>query len=180
MHIGPGARAAAAGLDAEPVAQHAGHQLLMHEAALAVAHAEGKDRQTVRRQRPQQFQVFCTAPGGKRPLHEVGVALPHEFSAQGFLDQQDQRSADVADHVGGARFFTRFQAAAVIVAGRGHEFDGAAARPRGRGLGHGVVPHDQHAGGARAADELVRREHDGIDLRIGRRRHLDGQPPRVP
>ncbi|KAG1317980.1 hypothetical protein G6F63_015424 [Rhizopus arrhizus] len=49
-------REAAAGLDAEPVAQHAGHQLLMHEAALAVAHAEGKDRQTVRRQRPQQFQ----------------------------------------------------------------------------------------------------------------------------
>ncbi|MNV74153.1 hypothetical protein D3C71_1673530 [compost metagenome] len=37
------------------------------------------------------------------------------------------------------------------------------------------MAHDQHAGCAGAADEFVRRENDGVDLRIGRRRHPDGQ-----
>ena len=60
-------------LDAESVAQHARDQLLVHKTTPAVTHAERKYRQTVGRQRPQQFQLRRVFPGAQRP-HEVRVA----------------------------------------------------------------------------------------------------------
>ncbi|MNK96301.1 hypothetical protein D3C87_1165750 [compost metagenome] len=128
----------------------------MHESALGIAHAERKDGQPISAKRAQQFQLARALPRGQRALHEVRVALAHEIGAQRVLHQQDQRGADIAHHVGRARFLARFQAAAVIMALGRHELDGAAARPGRRGVEHRVAPHDQHARCARPADELVR------------------------
>ncbi len=99
----------------------------------------------------------------------------HRFGADGVLHQEGEGRADVAHDIGRAGLLARLEARAVVVRRRRDEAHGAAAWPCRPIRDDGVATHDQHAGGARSADEFVGRDDDGVDRRIGCRCHRDRQ-----
>ncbi len=116
-------------------------------------------------------RLFC------RDITEELGAFPEAFlagldgvGADGLLEREHQPGPDGLDDGRGAAFFPRDRVVEVAVADRVDEGDGPAAGRGGHLVAHQVTVHDQDAGGLRAADELVRRQEDGVLVVAGARR----------
>lgn len=117
VRIRSGAGAAASGLDAVDVAQQFGEELVMHQGSVWLADLKREDRQGVGGAGgAEQAQLWEVLPVAEGALAQFGFSLVDELEADAVFDDHCQGSANVADDVGGAGFFPRFHAGAVVVA----------------------------------------------------------------
>ena len=140
-------------------------------AALPVAQAKRQDRHPRAVEIAQQLDPGVA--GQPRPRHRppARVRRVDRRLPDGVLDRKRQRRADVADDVGGAGLLARLDARGIVVAVRRDETHRAAAGAARPVRAHRVAADDQHARGARPADELVGRG----DHRLHPQAQVDGQ-----
>ena len=82
--------------------------------------------------------------------------------ADGLLELEDEPGADGLDDGGGAALLAVRGVGEVVVVVGVDVGDGAAAGHVGHPVGHQLAAHDEDAGRARAADELVGAEEDRV------------------
>src|SRR3569833_2885595 len=87
----------------------------MDVSTLAVLDAEGKDRKAFGLHVAEKLETVDPAPRRQRTRTHLGVALRHGFGADGVLDEEGQRCADIANHVGRSAFLAHLKAVAVVV-----------------------------------------------------------------
>lgn len=159
--VRPGARAAAARLHAEQVVEH-GDDIVVVEELLAVPDAQRHDRQPPRVAVAEDVDGGVAGPALQRAAPQPFLPGLDDVGADGLLQAEHQARSDRLDDGRGAAFLPGHRVVQVPVARGVHEQHGAAAR-RGRyAASHQVAPHHQHAGGLRAADELVRGQEDRV------------------
>ena len=107
-------------------------------------------------------QVGVLAPPRDGAAPEVLLVRADHLDADRLLELEDETGADRLHDRGSARLLTVLRIVEVAVLGRVDVRDGAAADDVGHAVGEQLAPHDEHAGRARAADELVRAEEDRV------------------
>ncbi len=140
-----------------------------------VAPPERDDRPTLDARVAEDLNVRVSAPGDRRTAGEVLLATNELVDADFLLEREHETRADRLDDRRRAALFADYRVGMVAVAARADAQDRPAAGHRRhpvaqqRALGH------QYAGGARAADELVRGEehrvlvgHVDREVRTGR------------
>ena len=95
-------------------------------------------------------------PGRDGALEEVVLAGADRRGADGLLELEDETGADRLDDGRGAALLAVGGVGEVGVVVGVDVGDGAAAGHVGHPVGHELAAHDEDAGRARAADELVR------------------------
>ena len=148
------------------------------QVAAAVADPEGDDRQPRDLQVPEQLQVRVGPPARQRPAQQPPLPLLDQVGPDGLLEGHDQPRPDRLDDRRSATLLPGHRVVQVAVTDGVDEGDGAAPGNGRDRVGDQLPAHDQDPGGLRAADELVRREEDGVLVVAGPGAavaHPDGQ-----
>ncbi len=191
--VGAGAGAAAPRLDAEEIVEQ-GHDEVVVQQPFVAADDERHDRQPRRLQVPQHVQVGVRRPGGDGAFDVGALELLDVRRADRLLQAEHEPGADRLDDRRRAALLAVGGIGQVGVAGGADVRHRAAARHRGDRVRQQAALDHQHAGGARPADELVRRDEHRVlrrlaplvrpagihlDAHVGRRRREvpEGQRP---
>jgi len=159
--VRPGARAAAAGLDAEQVVEHR-HDEVVVQVACAVPDHEGDNGEATGVVVAQDVDLRVSRPRLDRAPDEGVLAAANQAGPHRLLQLEDEAGADRLDDGRRPTLLAVHPIVEVAVV-RGIDVrDRPAAGRRGNAIAEERALHDEHPGRARAADELVRREEDGV------------------
>jgi hypothetical protein len=154
--VRPGARAAAAGLDAEEVVEQGDDIGVVQVGTLAVADAERDDGQPSGAVVAEDLDPGVAVPVRQRPPPVTLLGGLDGVGAYGLLEGEDQSGMDGLDDRRGAALLSGDRVVEVAVAERVDKGDGAAAGRGGHPVADQLTAHDEDPRGVRAADELVR------------------------
>ena len=161
MPVRPGAGTAAPGLEAEQVAEQADDEVVVQDPAVAVD-AERHDRQSRRVEVAQDLDGRVAAPPfAGTPPPEV-FSLGDEIGSDGLLERDHDTGPNRLDDRRRAALLAGDRIVDVERAGRVDKRDRSAAGDGRHRAGHQIPAYDEDAGRLRPADELVRREDDGV------------------
>src|SRR5690606_24861339 len=156
------AGAAAARLDAEQVVQQRHDEVVVQVPAAGTTHHKGQYGKAIRVDIAKDLDVGIRLPGLDRGAQEVLLVRANHVGAHRLLEREDQARADRLDDGWRAALFPVGRIGQVVVIERVHIVDGSAARDGGHAVSQQFAAYHKHAGGARAADKLVRREEDRV------------------
>jgi hypothetical protein len=170
MAVGSGAGAAGPRLDAEQVVQQRGDELRMQVAPARALQVERDDADA-----PcgvgvaEDLDARVLAPAVEGAVQQFALAALDGLDADGVLDLEGQPGLEDLQHAGRAGLFALLDVGDEVLAVRADVVDRAAGADAGRQLGVVDAPVEhQHAGGARPAEELVRRDEHRVQRSIAR------------
>jgi hypothetical protein len=119
---------------------------------------------------PEDLDVRVLAPRRQRTRRQLLLPAADLPTPDLLLEREHEPSADRLDDCRGSALLTRDRVRVVGVAIGTDEQDGAASGDRRQAIAQHVAFDDEHAGGPRTADELVRGEEQSVLAR-----HVDRQ-----
>ena len=175
--VGTRARAAPSRLDAEDVVEQCDDEVVVQVTAARTAHDERHDRQALRIEVAQHLDGRVRVPCGDGAAEHVLLVRPDHVDADRILELEHQPGPDGLDDGRGAALLTMHGIGEIDVLGRVDVRHGPAAHHVRDGVGQQLASGDEHTRCAGAADELVRREEDGVlvgtGVYVAPRRELD-------
>ena len=162
MAVGAGARAAAPRLDPEQVVEERDDVVVVQVTPVPVANHEGDDAEPLGLPVAEDLDPVVLGPRGDGPADEALLPLPDALLADRLLELEHDAAADGADDVRRPPLLAVLGVLQVALHGRVHVPHRAAPGDDRNAVGEQGAARHEHTGGARPADELVRREEDGV------------------
>jgi hypothetical protein len=165
--VGTGTRAAASGLDPEQIVQHSHHEVVVQVAATGCTDDQGHDREPLGLEVAEYLDRRFGPPRLDGTLCQRLLTGSDHVDAHSLLQLEDQTGTNGLDDCRAAAFLALDGVAKVPVFPWVDVLNGAAAWNIRDSVAQQRLPHHQHAGRARATDELVRAEEDSVLVRRG-------------